>query len=95
MGLCGYFLRFQKSHRLTGEKWIYIYVYMYMNLTQCVISVDEVLYVIVLYVIHQMEMTYCNTLQHTATHCNTLQHTATHLVDDIQYDDIQHLIHKW
>jgi len=24
------------------------------------------------------DISYCNTLQHTATHCNTLQHTATH-----------------
>jgi len=25
-----------------------------------------------------IQVTHCNTLQHTATHCNTLQHTATH-----------------
>jgi len=28
--------------------------------------------------INFLDITHCNTLQHTATHCNTLQHTATH-----------------
>ena len=27
-----------------------------------------------------LELTHCDTLQHTATHCNTLRHTATHCI---------------
>jgi len=27
-----------------------------------------------------VDMTHCNTLQHTATHCNTLQHTIKHII---------------
>ena len=61
------------SHKLSRASWLFcgggnLYTIVYSCVCVCV-------HISILYI----DLTYCNTLQHTATHCNTLQHTQQHL----------------